>query len=464
MKNRDLLFKRITERIAARDFSGYTIQYPPLFAAGHEVGDKEALGAWRALAGRKPEFFGLYVHLPYCKQKCTYCRYCSEELLAPADQEAYLAALYKEARLYGAQCGKAAVNSLYIGGGTPALLSEKQLAELFAVLRANFDLARCRQVAFEGNPDFLTTAKLTLLKRLGVNRLTIGVQTLDQKVIRAVNRYQSKGSFFKCIRAARKAGIENINVDLMAGLPSQTIRSVAETLNAVIRSAPDMIHVHPFYPTPLCEFTGSGRQLSRKEMRRRETMAAVSGELIARAGYGPVKFDAHGKSESARNLQLSDSVEHDAPFLGLGAGAVSHATGSLKYVNHNEPAQYVRLLRAGRLPLLSARRTTKMDEMIYFVTASLRYGAADGREFRKLFGRGISGVFGPELRYLARRGKLKMAGGRVVSLMRSIGEYQVYTKYFYRREIVAFYEKELGWKDRAADPVKFDDELRYMCL
>ena len=137
MKNYDILFKQITEKIANTDFSGYTIQYPPLFS--WEVADsadltEEILKAWKSLLIKRQPYLGLYIHLPFCKQRCSYCRYFALKLERQSDLGDYLSALKKEIQVYRKIFYKSPIRSLYFGGGTPSLLNIRQLDDLFSYL------------------------------------------------------------------------------------------------------------------------------------------------------------------------------------------------------------------------------------------------------------------------------------------------------------------------------------------
>ena len=463
IKNYDLLFKHITEKIAETDFSGYTIQYPPMFVWKSLNSDKVILRAWETILNEEQKYLGLYIHFPYCKQRCLYCRYFSVELKKQSDLQIYLLALNKEMEIYQRVFDRKPIHSVYFGGGTPSLLNIEQLDDLFKGVYQNFNLSQCKQVIFEGNPDFLDFKKLKLLKQWKINRLTIGVQSLDPKVIQAMNRYQSQDSFLKCFKNARKVKIENINIDLMVGLPSQTIKSAISTLKTVIGLQPEMIHVHPFYPTSLSLFIQNGGHLSKMDMRQREKMAIISQILIQNAGYKSIKFDANGKIEIARNIQLSDAIEYNTPFLGLGAGAVSHIAGYFRYVNTNKINDYSNVLSKDRLPILSGLRLNKKDEMIYFVIAWLRYGQVDKFKFKKLFKEDLNKIFRKEIKYLVNRQKIKDTPDKIHSLMKNIGEYLVFSKYFYDRDTINRCKKEVNWQKEKMRKIS-EEELRYICL
>lgn len=463
MVNNDFLFKQITEKIAETDFSGYTIQYPPLFAWESITSDKEILLSWEKIPQKNLRYLSLYIHIPFCWQRCYFCRYFSTKLKQPNDLSDYLSALKKEIKIYQKSFHYSPVRSIYFGGGTPSLLNVKQLNDLFNCLYESFDLSGCRQIVFEGNPDFLDFKKLKVLKKWGVNRLTIGVQSLDPKVIKAVNRYQSQDSFARCFFEARKTNIKNINVDLMAGLPLQIEKSVAETLKAVIKLQPEMIHVHPFYPTPFTLFMKRGQKLSRADMDLRAKMTSMSQKIINQAGYQPIKFDADGKSKEARNIQLSDAIEHNAPFLGLGAGAVSHMTNHFRYINTENLSKYKNCLYKGKLPISHRVALSKKDEMIYFVTACLRYGNVDKKRFKAMFREDLDKVFFKEINYLMQRKKLKNTPGEIISLMGNIGEYLIFSKYFFGNEVLNRCKNKLDWHRQKARKLT-QKEINYMLL
>jgi len=437
LKDRCSQFKLLTQKIADTDFTGYTFQYPPLLSWKDKISDAGILKGWAQTLKSDPRHFGIYIHIPYCKQKCTYCRYFSIEIKnVKAELGAYLAALKIEISLYLRVLSAASVHSLYFGGGTPSLISLEQIDDIFGFLYNSLNFGKCKQVVFEGNPDFLDFEKIKLLKRHGVNRLTIGVQSLDAKVISSVNRYQKRNSFFRCMEAARKAGIANINVDLMAGLPNQTKNSFIKTLNTVISFSPEMIHIHPFCPTFLTPFFREGNRLSAGFINNRQACLGDSGSILRQHGYRPIKFDAWGKNEAARNIQLSDAIEYNSPFLGLGLGALSHATGRLRHVNKINFKKYVFDLKKEKFPIHSVCRMHRKEEMIYFAVASLRYGVIDKIKFRKMFKEELNRVFHKELSHLSRAGKVKETPQFVYSLMSDMEEYSVYSKYFYDSRLV----------------------------
>ncbi len=455
-KDKDYLFKIISKRIADTDFSGYTFQYPPLFSWKAKDAESKVGDAWEKALSVKNNHLGIYVHVPFCKQRCTYCRYFSEELNDQGELDRYLNLLKKETNLLKKYFKNQKIHSLYIGGGTPAILDLDQLKKLFDHLYDSFDLSVCKQTVFEGNPDFLSLTKLRLLKKYKVNRLTIGVQSLDQKVINLVNRFQTSGSFQKCIKNARKVGIESINIDLMVGLPQQDSSSFLKTLEEVISLGPDMIHLHPFYPTNLTIFSKENKKVTQPEIIKREKMSHVGQLILQKNGYKENEFDANSKSKADVNIQLADAMEYNSSFLGLGPGAVSHVAGRLRYVNANSIAGYEKSLNDNSLPVLSMCELNSKDDMIYFVISCLRYGKVDKKKFKKIFNKNIDDIFSKEIAYLARREKLENTEDFLLPKFSDLGDYSILSKYFYDKKFIAYCEKEFS-----VEKIKEDGELYF---
>ena len=461
IKDRDLLLRQITENIAKTDFSGYTIQYPPMFSWS-KIDDAMIRKYWlRLIKNNNVSQCGLYVHIPFCKTKCNFCRYFSVELKESSMVDDYLNYLNMEAGILKLSFNRTKIRTLYIGGGTPAILEYGQLLKLFKIIYEHFDLSRCVQICFEGNSEFLDYKKLRILKQSNVNRLTMGIQSLDRKVVKAANRTQDLKLVHKAYLNARRAGLEYINIDLMACLPHQTTESFLRDIEEVISWRPDMVHIHPFYPTPDTQFSEDGSILSKKDMDRREEMSYFGSKLLSSVGYKNIKLDAMGLDDKVRNVQLSDAIEYNAPYLGIGCGAVSHITGFARYANFNNLNKYYLSLTKNRLPILSGCKLNKKSEMIYFITACLKNGKVSKQRFFKLFHEDIDKIFPKEIEYLEERGIIVNNRSFILSRLRNIGEYLIFSKYFYENSIVKLMGEEFNSKARTNIS---DLESKYMCL
>ncbi len=192
----------------------------------------------------------VYISIPFCPSRCAYCSfvsYTSGKLLSLIDE--YLETLYRDIedtfatiRALGMQ-----VATVYIGGGTPTTLSETQMARLLAVIAKHADPATLMEFTVEaGRPDTITAEKLAVLRQAGVNRISVNPQTLSDKVLRAIGRGHTVEQFYRAYELARESGIPHINIDLIAGLPEDTFKTFAETMDGILTLAPDNITVHTF--------------------------------------------------------------------------------------------------------------------------------------------------------------------------------------------------------------------------
>ena len=196
----------------------------------------------------------LYIHIPFCVKKCDYCDFLS----FPADsntQIRYVHALLQEIRYYGNLFGDYHVPTIYIGGGTPSWLEENLIYTVLQQVASSFHVEADAEISIECNPGTVTAKKLNVYQSAGINRLSIGLQSTNNEELKALGRIHTYDQFLKTYELARNAGFENINIDLMSGLPYQTLDKFLESLQTVIRLKPEHISAYsliiekgtPFY-------------------------------------------------------------------------------------------------------------------------------------------------------------------------------------------------------------------------
>jgi oxygen-independent coproporphyrinogen-3 oxidase len=443
-------FEFITDKIAQTDLSGYLTQYPPLFT-WRPAKKAKSIPAW----GVPPDNdrLGIYVHIPFCEYKCAYCRYFSKDSESAETVDNYLQALFKEMRLYAPFFKGRRIHTLYVGGGTPSVLSMPQLEKLFEGLEKNFDLRTTVQRCVEVNPASINAKKLRILQKHRVNRLTIGVQSLSNRALRLANRDQSPEEALDCLRKAKQLGFETVNIDLMAGLPGESVKSFLNGLQKILSLGPDMIHIHPFFPTRHTRFIEQGDSLDREMIKSRDKMCQAGAQEVLAHGYREISFDALGRKEQDRNVQLADAIEVASSFLGLGVCAVSHIKGRLRYINREDIGAYIEDLRHGFLPVKASMPLDKKTEMIYYIVATLRYGALNKGEFEDLFGEKIGVRFKNILEHLRGIGRLRETATHLILNSTSVEEYAVYSKYFYDQALLApFWDEFDAWR-RKKNPI-----------
>ena len=223
------------------------------------------------MQGSPPPPIGLYVHVPFCVSKCAYCDFASYAG-READIPPYVDALVREITRRGAETGHPKANTIFLGGGTPSLLDQSQATRILAALFEAFPMEAGAEITCECNPGTLTTPLAQALGKAGVNRLSLGAQARQARLLRLLGRIHDWEQVVASVEIARQAGFDNLNLDLMFGLPSQTVAELRETLAAAIALAPKHLSCYGLMVeegTPLCrEITAGKLALPDEEIER----------------------------------------------------------------------------------------------------------------------------------------------------------------------------------------------------
>jgi len=236
-------YKKLLESILYYKQSRWWRNYPPGFIAyKRKISLQTIRGFLREVfSEQNNNKVGLYIHLPFCSSKCHFCKYYSESIQGRSVISEYIKSLKKELSFYKIDFKKHFLQSVYFGGGTPTLLDEKDWIKLFKIINTFFKIDKNAQILTEGTPETCTFSKLKLLKDLGVNRFSIGVQTFDEEILNSLNRRHSIADIYKAFRNAREAGIEYLNMDLLFGLPGETKEIFIDTLEHALKIKPECI-------------------------------------------------------------------------------------------------------------------------------------------------------------------------------------------------------------------------------
>jgi putative oxygen-independent coproporphyrinogen III oxidase len=328
---------------------------------------------------------GLYIHIPFCKTKCPYCDFYSvtDETLI----DAYLAALDTEARLYREQFP--VFDSLFLGGGTPSLLDAAQLGALVASLRRHFVFAPGSEITIEVNPDDITAEKLRLFRDLGINRLSLGVQSFDEAELRFLGRRHTARQTLAAIDLIRAAGFTNLGLDLMYGLPGQTIAIWLKTLEQALSFAPEHLSCYqltieaggtPALRTPLAWRMARGELSLPDEETQREFFLLTANFLTAQGylHYEVANFAREGAQPgSLCHYVCRHNVKYwnRTPYLGLGPGAHSFQAGR-RWWNVASVRKYCVSLNAGAAPVAGSECLS--PEQIRLETLALGFRTREG--------------------------------------------------------------------------------------
>lgn len=292
---------------------------------------------------------GLYLHIPFCRSKCDYCDFYS---LAGQDErmDDYQKALVRHLGECALAARKYVVNSLYIGGGTPSYYGEKRLLELLAVVRKKFNLSKDAEITLEANPDSVNEKMLRRLRRAGVNRLSLGMQSACDAELRAVHRPHDFQQVMAAVTSARSAKLKNLNLDLIYGLPGQTEESWHKTVETALALAPEHLSCYGLTledGTPLAERAARGEQLPDDDTQAELYLWTV--QRLAQAGYEQYEISNFARSgfQSRHNLKYWMG----RPYMGVGAAAHSDF-GGCRYAYVRDLDDYIRGVLEGG-PLLS---------------------------------------------------------------------------------------------------------------
>ena len=341
-----------------------------------------------------------YVHIPFCTQICYYCDF-SKVFIKNQPVDAYLEHLIQETRSY--EIGK--LRTLYIGGGTPTALSAQQLAYLLTELPKVMDLSELEEFTIEANPGDLDTDKIAVLKDSQVNRVSLGVQTFDNKMLKKIGRSHQEQDIYDNIRYLKQAGFDNISIDLIYALPGQTMDQVKENVAKAIDL--DIPHMS-LYSLILENHTVFMNRMRRgklplpKEELEAEMFEYIIEEL-EKAGFEHYEISNFSKPgfESRHNLVYWDNAE----YYGLGAGASGYVDG-IRYKNHGPIRHYLEAVEAGKARITEEHLTLeeKMEEEL-FLGLRKKTGVSKAR-FEEKFGVSFDQRYGQVVASLTEQGLL----------------------------------------------------------
>jgi len=317
-----------------------------------------------------PEAAGLYVHIPFCLTRCGYCdfnTYVGLDHLAGG----YVEALEREASIAGPHWTGTPFVSVFLGGGTPTTLTPATLGGLVERLRDCLDIAPDAEVTVEANPDTVDRADLEALRGIGVNRLSIGVQSFDPSVLEALERVHGPASARAAFAAAREAGFDDVNVDLIYGANGETVASWGRTLEEAVGLGPDHLSAYALTvepSTPLGRKVGAGL-IPAPDPDAQAGMYDLACERLRAAGYE--HYEVSNWAKPRRRCLHNLGYWQGRPYLGLGAGAHSYRDGR-RWWNVRPPRPYLEAVGRGELPVGGEERLTEEERRLERMLLGLR--------------------------------------------------------------------------------------------
>ncbi len=356
---------------------------------------------------------GIYVHIPFCLSKCGYCAFVSWPCRRPPTS--YLAAVLLQARRLAELpwSREQSFGTIFIGGGTPTIYPPGALAELLTELRRLFRLDEEAEITVESNPNTLSLEGLQQLRRAGVNRLSIGVQSFDDELLRAVGRGHDRACALAAIAWAKAAGFEDLNLDLIYGLPGQTPAQFRADLTTALEAEPTHLAIYQLTPeegTPLAARLAAGSQTLPDEDQSAD-MEELARELTRPLVYE--QYEISNYCQPGYQCRHNLNYWHNGSYLGLGAAAYSCLSG-LRIGNVRSPGLYSRLLAAGQAPYAGAEALGREAAFRETVIMGLRLSRGlEIAELEKRFALTPEGYYGTILTRLLDLGLLSREEGRL---------------------------------------------------
>jgi len=345
---------------------------------------------------------GLYLHIPYCLHKCGYCDFNSH----PENQEEsirYVDALIKELRSYAQK--EYTVTSIFMGGGTPTILLPSQLKQILNTVQQGFNLTSDCEITIEANPATIKLQSLQEIRKAGYNRISIGVQSFDQKELQLLERVHGEKEIHSTVHRARSANFENLSMDLIFALPGQTIEKWQSNLKQAIAKNPDHLSTYNLTIEPATAFFKlhkRGKLILPNEDIQLE-MYETTIRTLKDSGYQHYEISNFAKPgmESQHNINYWNNGE----YIGVGAGASSYLHGE-RFKNTNLPSNYIRKLKAKKNAIESRERLEPihaMGETLMLGLRMLKGVSVDAFErrfqvsFQKVYGKVLDPLLNQEL-------------------------------------------------------------------
>ena len=362
---------------------------------------------------------GLYIHIPFCKQKCAYCDFISFEG-READMDEYVKTLIEELKGWHNPLKEYHIQSIFFGGGTPSLLSRFQLDVIMQEIHRCFHVESSAEITIEANPGTLNKEKLSRYRQSGINRLSIGLQAWQNELLTTLGRIHKREEFLENYFAARNAGFENISVDLMFGLPKQSFQDWEETLQQILLLRPEHISTYSLKieeGTPFDRLYGQGQLLLPDEELER-SMYHYAMTLLGQHGYRHYEISnfAQDGKESLHNKIYWKNEE----YIGVGVGAHSFFN-KVRFSNTKDMNTYRDLIKNHKNPMVEQTRISLEEEMAETMFLGLRMmEGIDLKDFQRRYQVNIMEKYENQISEFVRQDLLVIVGDKLRLTQRGI--------------------------------------------
>ena len=357
---------------------------------------------------------GIYIHIPYCRQKCHYCNFFS--VASFGTLPLMLEAIGKEMSLQKSYLG-GPVDTLYFGGGTPSLLEEEQVSMLMTSLTKHFTFSPTAEITLEANPDDITNAKLASWKGLGINRLSIGIQSFRDVDLHYLNRIHSADKALKCLELAKQAGFNNLTLDLIFGIPTLSDEAWLKNIKTAIDLGIQHISAYALTVEPKTALEVMIRKGTAKPVDEIQTVRQFKLLMQTMEAHGYEHYEISNYCLPGHYARHNTSYWNGVPYLGLGPSAHSY-NGQSRQWNVSSLGEYLKEIQTGRLPAETEILTLQQQYNEFVMTGLRTRWGCDVSDIKQCFGPDYSALFLKEAQKWLNQNHLQQNGG-VFTLTRS---------------------------------------------
>ncbi|MBQ7797793.1 MAG: radical SAM family heme chaperone HemW [Clostridia bacterium] len=358
----------------------------------------------------RDERLGLYIHIPFCDRKCDYCDFVSYSMGVEAQHE-FKDALFKEIEMYRKQCTKKTFNSIYIGGGTPSVMYEGFIYELSRKIYSTFHFEGDIEFTIEVNPNSVTSNKLMEYLRAGVNRVSVGVQCIDSKILANVGRFQTIENIENTFNLLHQMGFINTSADVMIGLPHQSLDAVRDTIDYLVEKNVKHISV---YTLQVEENTQLYKNIKMGKIKPLGDEACIKmyetvNKMLKKAGF--VRYEVSNFAIPTYESRHNFKYWKDVDYLGLGVSAHSFLEG---YRFNNTPRldEYIEMVNEGKLPVVEKEFIRDSERRTEYIMLSLRLATGlNLKRFRKRFNEDLLKTRASQIQALIKAGYVYIEDG-----------------------------------------------------
>ncbi|MCM1086973.1 MAG: radical SAM family heme chaperone HemW [Muribaculaceae bacterium] len=345
----------------------------------------------------------VYIHIPFCIRKCRYCDFLSYTA-SEEERRDYLALLLKEIKNQSLLYKDHQVISVFIGGGTPSVLDADAIETIIYELKQDLIFVKSPEITIEVNPGTVTEDKLTAYRQTGINRLSIGLQTANDEELKILGRIHDYEAFCHTYEAARRAGFQNINVDLMSAIPKQTLSSYRNTLQKVLAYEPQHISAYSLILEEGTWFYEHRKELALPDEEEDRQLYELTGEVLSHNGYN--RYEISNYAREGYECIHNKVYWQRGDYVGFGLGAASMMQ-EVRFSNPRSMKDYREMLDNPSLREENKCYLTKEEQMEEFMFLGLRLmKGVRKQDFWQKFGVSMDSVYGEILEKLQRQGLL----------------------------------------------------------